>query len=201
MPVPFGVSVGDFIAGIEFLYSIKEALEESAGSRAQYQGVLSTLQSSQQALERLNTFAGTLGDEDRDAVNDIVERYKRTTAVLASKIQRFENALGKGAPDAWWKALPKKVTKIHTDLAFLYVLADNFKDMPGLLRVKGGFFRLQDVHDPRKNLLLSRLFKSVFRPGRRVQMSVMFGCDEVVKDDCPKCGRPETIGKSFQVQC
>lgn len=107
MVFPLGVSVGDFIGGIEFICSVKEAFEETAGSQAQYQGVLSTLQSSTQALRQLNALVLTLGPEDRQNINEIIERYKQTTAVLDAKVQKFESSLGKHAPDHWWRALPR----------------------------------------------------------------------------------------------
>ena len=40
MPVPCGVSVGAFVAGIELIHSVGEALDSSGGSKAQYQGVI-----------------------------------------------------------------------------------------------------------------------------------------------------------------
>ncbi|CAJ2504295.1 Uu.00g116890.m01.CDS01 [Anthostomella pinea] len=107
MPVPFGVSVGDFIGGIEFICSIKDAVEASAGSRAQYHGVLATIQSSQETLTHLNELDVTPRAEEPRKCHR--RRYRHSIVTLASKIQKYDKGLSKSRADDWWRALPRKI--------------------------------------------------------------------------------------------
>lgn len=53
MPVPFGVSVGDFIAVAGLVREICEGLKDAHGSAVQYRAVMAVLGSLGSALERL----------------------------------------------------------------------------------------------------------------------------------------------------
>lgn len=54
MPIPSGVSVGDFIACLELTKTVIECLEESQGSAAQYRGLVRSLRSLEAALIQVN---------------------------------------------------------------------------------------------------------------------------------------------------
>ncbi|KAK4556407.1 hypothetical protein LTR86_006551 [Recurvomyces mirabilis] len=107
MAVPFGVSVGDFISGIQFIYSIIEAADATTGSVAQYHGVLAALQSSQDALQHLQTLR--LAALDQQAVVAILGRYRQSITAFGLAISDYDEAFTSGHAKKWWRCLPKKV--------------------------------------------------------------------------------------------
>ena len=50
MVTPFGFSVGDFVAGIELIRQLINALEDSAGSSSEYRDLIKELYSLERAL-------------------------------------------------------------------------------------------------------------------------------------------------------
>lgn len=62
MPAVIGFSVGDIFAVAEFIVSVRKALEESSGSAAQYAGVVSTLQSFENALQQIQRIDTEVGE-------------------------------------------------------------------------------------------------------------------------------------------
>ena len=48
--IPFGVSVGDFVAGITLLKSLIDALDGTFGVKAEYRGLISELYCLERAL-------------------------------------------------------------------------------------------------------------------------------------------------------
>ncbi|KAK5125210.1 hypothetical protein LTR85_000886 [Meristemomyces frigidus] len=107
MPVPFGISVGDFISGVEFIQAVIQAVEETTGSRAQYRSVTACLQSSKEVLTQLDEL--NVPKEDKVAISKIVQRYEDTTFEFASKIGKYDKSLGGGVSRKWWRSLPKKI--------------------------------------------------------------------------------------------
>ncbi|KAK3677271.1 hypothetical protein LTR78_002809 [Recurvomyces mirabilis] len=107
MPVPFGVSVGDFVSGIQFIYSIIEAADATTGSVAQYQDVLAALQSSQDALQHLQTLSPT--GPNKQAVTAILDRYRKTVIAFGLAISGYEKSFTSNPAKKWWRCLPKKV--------------------------------------------------------------------------------------------
>lgn len=107
MPVPFGVSPGDFIAAIDLVHAICEALRSSTGSSEQYRGVVSALQSLKDALEQLHSINAT--DEEKLRIGEIVDRAKQSLLRFDGKIRKYDAALGESQTRAWWRSLPKKI--------------------------------------------------------------------------------------------
>lgn len=107
MPVPFGVSVGDFIAGIEFIQSVCEALESATGSKAQYQGVIEALQSVRDALTQLSILQASA--QEKSAVNKIIDRIKQTLLRYDAKINKYKASLGKDKTTNRWTAISRKI--------------------------------------------------------------------------------------------
>jgi hypothetical protein len=71
MPVPFGFSVGDFLAVMELTWKVTQALRESAGAVHDVKTILETLMSFQRAISTCQTLALewmqlTSGDGDGD---------------------------------------------------------------------------------------------------------------------------------------
>lgn len=107
MPVPIGVSPGDFLSGIDFIRSICEALKDSTGSVAHYQGVVSALKSLEAAFEQLNSISAT--DDEKLAVDEVVDRTKQTLVRFYSKIEKYHKCFGNHRTAAWWRSLPRKI--------------------------------------------------------------------------------------------
>lgn len=107
MPIPFGVSVGDFIAGIDFIYSLCDALESSSGSKAQYQGVVSAFKSISDGLSQLEGIEATV--EEQLAVSQVIDRIKQTVVAFEVKVSKYEASLGRDHSPKWWKSFARKI--------------------------------------------------------------------------------------------
>lgn len=105
--IPFGVSVGDSISGLQCLYSVLEAADASTGSRAQYSSVLAAIKSFREALQHLATLQ--LTPAQQKDVTSILERYESTITSFAAQIQIYEKAFMDPASRDWWRKLPKKI--------------------------------------------------------------------------------------------
>lgn len=92
MPIPFGVSVGDFIAGIELMHDIISCLEDSAGSRARYGGVIAALKSLESSLHHAKI--ANVQSVDKLCISEIVTRSEETIKRFAGKIQKYDRTLG-----------------------------------------------------------------------------------------------------------
>lgn len=107
MPVPFGFSFGDIIGGIEFICSVIQALEESAGSKSKYQGVISALQSSKDVLTQLDQLH--LDEHSEAEVLQIVQRYAGTTENFSKKVAKYDRSLGVQATRKGFKTLLRQI--------------------------------------------------------------------------------------------
>lgn len=70
--------------------------------------------------------------------------------------------------------------------AFQAGLEAHFQDMPGLKKVKNLEYALEDVGSKRK-IDLTKSWRSIFRPGRRVNMSMVFPQTQAQSSSCPGC--------------
>lgn len=75
--------------------------------------------------------------------------------------------------DAHGKLAPFSVEFINSFAAFQAVLEVRFADVPGLKKVKSLQYVMQDTMS-KKALDVSRPWESIYRPGRKVVMSIMF---------------------------
>ena len=108
MAMPFGVSVGDFVTGIEFIRSTIEALQSTTGSQAQYQGLIASLTSLKDALSHVATIEAT-DDEKRD-VDEIIRRTRQTFSKFERRLRKYDSSLGSDQAAAkWWKNVPRKI--------------------------------------------------------------------------------------------
>ncbi|KAK4896012.1 hypothetical protein LTR27_005868 [Elasticomyces elasticus] len=90
----FVSSVGDFVTGIQLVYDIIQCLEDSAGSQAQYRGVVLSLSSLRLALQKARDCTSDLND--RIAIELVVKDCETTLNRFKSKIQQYEISLGGG---------------------------------------------------------------------------------------------------------
>lgn len=73
-----------------------------------------------------------------------------------------------------------------------------FKSKPGLRMIESGKYSLTDVAT-KKDSDWYRPYESVFRPGRTVNMSMVFKVDGEAHTHCPSCGEAGTglLGRSI----
>ncbi|OCK76927.1 hypothetical protein K432DRAFT_428373 [Lepidopterella palustris CBS 459.81] len=79
MPVPFGVSVGDFITFIETVVTVINALHDSTGSAAEYRGVIRELESLKTSLKSLDSL--DIANEEQKAALKFVAANAEQTIV------------------------------------------------------------------------------------------------------------------------
>ncbi|KAK4565339.1 hypothetical protein LTR86_003956 [Recurvomyces mirabilis] len=91
MPIPFGVSVGDFIAGIGFVYDNVKCLEDSVGSQANYRGLVDALQSLRLALNSAKTATDVA---ERDSITGIINACEASLDRFWAKNHKYESHLG-----------------------------------------------------------------------------------------------------------
>jgi len=87
MVFPFGVSVGDFIAGIKLFKDAIKSLSDAHGARADYVELQSTLKSLDMALNATCQFDSAL---HQVAVDAVVRDCKKCIAVFLVDVAKFE---------------------------------------------------------------------------------------------------------------
>ncbi|KAJ4389646.1 hypothetical protein N0V93_007118 [Gnomoniopsis smithogilvyi] len=105
--------------------------------------------------------------------------------------------------DAHERLTPFHVEFINSFAAFQAVLEVRFRQVPGLKKVKGLEYAVQDTAS-KKALDLSKPWESLFRPGRKVVMSMLFQQVESTISSCPGCLREnimEDDDEDTHMQC
>lgn len=105
--MPLSFSIGDIFSGIEFLNSVRTALASSTGSKAQYNGVVATLESLETALEELNTLDAA--DRKRRFIVQVIDRIKETISRFDAKLSKYKATLASDSTAKWWRTLPRKI--------------------------------------------------------------------------------------------
>lgn len=88
--------------------------------------------------------------------------------------------------DAHGRLMPFHVEFINSFAAFQAVLEVRFSEVPGLRKVKKLEYVMQDTAS-KKALDLGRPWESIFRPGRKVIMSILFQEFGSTPSTCPAC--------------
>ena len=88
MPVPFGLSIGDFITFIETTATIVNALKDSTGAAKEYQGVIRELDSLKLALVDVQNVE-TDDPALKAALGGVASNCQRTVQEFLDKIQKF----------------------------------------------------------------------------------------------------------------
>jgi hypothetical protein len=126
MSVGFGFSVGDFIAGLELVATVIDALRESGDSSRRYRELISELYSLETALlqvKRLELHPSQ--NAEKIALHSAASQCQRTISEFWQTVQKYHPSLGKSGnrtlKDQWMKirwALLKEdeVEKFKADL-------------------------------------------------------------------------------------
>ncbi|RYP12305.1 hypothetical protein DL765_007416 [Monosporascus sp. GIB2] len=128
MAVPFGFSVGDFLAVGKLIWQIAVELRENGEAAPEYQSLLIELEALERALRRLQTL--------RPGKHELLQLTSIRATALAcqkplqdflAKISKFEGRLGTfSAANNRWKGLPRK-------LQFRIMFKDDVKQLRSAL--------------------------------------------------------------------
>lgn len=112
MVVPFGCSVGDVIAVSKLIKDIVTRLRNSSSSAAEYQGLLSVLNSLTETLDRLHELRDLGGEAavTLDSIKSAAISCRTILEKFRAKIRKYDSALGGGPPA---KTLPTMARKIQ----------------------------------------------------------------------------------------
>lgn len=109
MVVPFGISVGDFISGINFIRELSKALKDSAGSRQDYCELICELESLEKALIQVKDVKV---DDALQAQKEEVARAalqcEGTILRFLIQITKYKSLLGPGGPSSRWRDVLRK---------------------------------------------------------------------------------------------
>jgi len=88
--------------------------------------------------------------------------------------------------DAHGRLAPFHIEFINSLEAFQAVMEVRFRHVPGLKKVQGNRYIIKDSNSKRK-LNLRAPWESVFLPGRKVVMSMIFQMPQTTTTSCPGC--------------
>lgn len=141
-----------------------------------------------------NYHAGSTGQDGlRSLVTNVMESNARIFTTILQMQQQISNLpaqIDRQQPiifeDAHGRLTPFHIEFINSFAVFQAVLEARFQELPGLKKVKSREYAMQDVASRRK-IDLTRSWESIFRPGRRVNMSMVFQRNEAQSSSCPGC--------------
>ncbi len=107
---PFGFSVGDFFSGINLIRELIKALEDSAGSSAEYRDLIKELYSLERALLEVKHLDLEESQHSQHvALKQVAIQCQETIDGFLNKIRKFQPALGTGGSNSSWKNGLRKV--------------------------------------------------------------------------------------------
>lgn len=114
---------------------------------------------------------------------DAVTQMQQVLRSIPPQIEREQPVIFE---DAHGRITPVHVEFINSFEAFQAVLLTRFEHMPGLRKVRNLEYSMQDARS-QEILDLSKPWESNFRPGRRLNMSMVFRILSEVTSSCPGC--------------
>jgi hypothetical protein len=111
MPVPFGISVGDFIASVELIHDVLEALKESNGSSANFRELVCELYSLERALLAVKALESLSSPtaSSLDAIKQVAAQCQVTVDTFLHKNRKFFPTLGTTGSKHKWKGVLHKI--------------------------------------------------------------------------------------------
>lgn len=107
MPIPFGVSVGDFVACIGLIKDIIDSLQESQGSAAKYRGLLNSLESLAIALSKVKSVQTE--SREKYALEQAASQCGYTLSAFLAKIEKYQPSLKVGGSGSAFKDSVRKI--------------------------------------------------------------------------------------------
>lgn len=116
---------------------------------------------------------------------DVVTQMQQILRSIPPQIERQQPVIFE---DAHGRITPVHIEFINSFEAFQSVLVTRFQHMPGLRKVRNLEYSMQDGRS-QEILDLSKSWESNFRPGRRLNMSMVFRILSEVTSSCPGCSK------------
>jgi len=108
MPIPFGVSVGDFIACLDLIKTVVESLQGAHGSAAQFRSLIASLDSLESALIRVRDVK--IHDPDlKMALHRVAIRCRGSLSNFLEKVEKYEPSLRVGGSASCFKDGMRKI--------------------------------------------------------------------------------------------
>ena len=107
---PFGFSVSDFVAGINLVRELIKALEDSAGSSAEYRDLIKELYSLERALLEVKHLE--LDDAQHSqgvALRQAATQCQQSIDGFLQKVRKFQPALRTGGSSSSWRDSLRKI--------------------------------------------------------------------------------------------
>jgi hypothetical protein len=117
MVFPFGVSVGDFIAGVTLIYDTIRTLSDTHGASSDYRSLMATLESLNSALREIDSLpSATVQTPQRIAIQTEIEGCRQCVNKFIAQISKF--SLLKDPIQSKWslKMLQSNVKKLQWTL-------------------------------------------------------------------------------------
>ena len=110
MVTPFGFSVGDFVAGIELIRQLINALEDSAGSSSEYRELIKELYSLERALLEVKHLELDASQYAQlVALRQAATQCQQTIDEFLTKVRKFQPAFRTGAAKSSWRDSLRKI--------------------------------------------------------------------------------------------
>ncbi len=107
---PFGFSVGDFVSGINLIRELIKALEDSAGSSAEYRHLIQELYSLERALLEVKHLDLEQSQHPQlVALKQVAVQCQETIDGFLNEIRKFQPALGNSGSRSSWKDGLRKI--------------------------------------------------------------------------------------------
>lgn len=114
MVVPFGVSVGDFIAGINLINNVIDALNDRTGSGTEYRKLVQELRLLRSAIETLRDIEIDVSSEIAAQLAETISQCGDTIQEFLVKHQKYDKALGvKSTPKQLFERLSLHAREIQ----------------------------------------------------------------------------------------
>lgn len=109
MVIPFGVSIGDFITGINFIKELSKALKDSAGSRQDYLELICELESLEKALIQVKDVkVNEVLQAQKDEVARAALQCQGTILRFLIQITKYKSSFGTGCSSNKWRDVLRK---------------------------------------------------------------------------------------------
>ena len=110
MTVPFGFSVGDFVAGIGLIRDVVDALQTTSASTTRYQGLIKELFSLERALLEVKALKfDEINPPQLDALRCAATQFQGTIDSLLKKVKKYQPSLTAKGSGVRWKDVLRKV--------------------------------------------------------------------------------------------
>ena len=141
MAVPFGFSVGDFIAGIDLIVRVVNALKDIGGASSEYQTLVQELEYLHLLLEQLKDLRPSTSTLSHvNAVRGLALTFKLPLSEFLQKIEKYKSSLGVisskrqwlGAPRKaqWMVSMPEEISKMRALITMKIVTVSLLLTMP-----------------------------------------------------------------------